>query len=272
MLIRIGDFECTEVWDGVFYKKLSGYPAVTDWEIRTIAEFIAYEERHGRACPIECDDPQTLRTILAALIHREDYLDVPRPALITECTACPVRRGCVTEWVCHTTSAENAMSILRCGEIRSACRARGLPAGVLMQEARNAARDPADYFDYVMLAWGNCQAGDRLVMERSLGRFPDERDLSDGFRPGVRFYFRYDRLAEHPGAVFDGVLPMKVRDGIVLTDWVDFIVIPAHLRAMLSPCVPAALRERVIFVDHDCRDIWEWSEKVYRLIEAAGER
>ena len=45
MLIKIGDFDCTEVWDGVFYKKLSHYPKVSDWEIRTIVEFIEYEEK-----------------------------------------------------------------------------------------------------------------------------------------------------------------------------------------------------------------------------------
>ena len=42
MLIQIGDFDYTEVWDGVFYKKLSNYPKVSDWEIRTIIEFIEY--------------------------------------------------------------------------------------------------------------------------------------------------------------------------------------------------------------------------------------
>ena len=36
MLIKIGDFECTEVWDGVFYKKLSNYPQISEWKIRTI--------------------------------------------------------------------------------------------------------------------------------------------------------------------------------------------------------------------------------------------
>ena len=50
MLIRIGDFEFTEVWDGVLYKKLSNYPQITDWEIRTIIEFIEYENRYGREC------------------------------------------------------------------------------------------------------------------------------------------------------------------------------------------------------------------------------
>ena len=44
-----------------------------------------------------------------------------------------------------------------------------------------------------MFAWGNCQAGDRLVMERKLGRFPNEEDLSVHFSPGVRFYFEYEK-------------------------------------------------------------------------------
>ena len=30
MQIKIGNFEFTEVWDNVLYKKLSHYPAVTD--------------------------------------------------------------------------------------------------------------------------------------------------------------------------------------------------------------------------------------------------
>ena len=44
MLIRIGQFEITECWDGVFYKKLSQYPQITAWEIQTVLDFISYEE------------------------------------------------------------------------------------------------------------------------------------------------------------------------------------------------------------------------------------
>ena len=29
MLIKIGEFDCTECWDGVFYKKLANYPYIT---------------------------------------------------------------------------------------------------------------------------------------------------------------------------------------------------------------------------------------------------
>ena len=136
-----------------------------------------------------------------------------------------------------------------------------------MAESRNAANDPADYFEYIMLAWGNCQAGDRLVMERKLGRFPDESDLSVHFTPGVRFYFRYEDLVEHPGCTFDGVLPMKIKDEIIVKDWLYAMIIPEELREIIEPAVPEELADRVIYVANDGEDIWDWSEKVYRLIE-----
>ena len=74
MLIKIGDFDCTEVCDGLFYKKLSNYPQVSDWEIRTIIEFIEYEKSHGRKCDIECDDESTLQSIIYGIKHKVDYL------------------------------------------------------------------------------------------------------------------------------------------------------------------------------------------------------
>ena len=267
MLIKIGGFEFTHVWDGVLYKNLSGFPAVSDWEKRNLIEFVEYEASHGRDCTIECENPDTLARIHEALENRERYRNVPRPALLTECTACPYRKGCVTKFVCHTTSPENAVKILECGSLLSALKARKVSVEELMAESRNAAKDPADYFRYVMLAWGNCQAGDRLVMERKLGRFPDERDLSVDFTPGVRFYFRYEKLAEHPGRVFDGVLPMKIKDEIVLKDWLDTMVVPVGV----TLDVPEYLKDRTVYVENDCRDIWEWSEKVYRLIEKKEE-
>lgn len=267
MQIRIGGFEFTEVWDGVLYKNLSAYPNITPWELRTIIEFSEYEKCHGRECTVECEDRELLGTIQAALREPEAYRHVPRPALLTECTACPSRKGCVTDFVCHTTPPENAVKILKSGKLLSAVRARNLPVEVLMAESRNAARDPADYFEYVMLAWGNCQAGDRLVMERKLGRAPNETDLRADFTPGVRFYFRYEDLARHPGRVFDGVLPMKIKDEIILKDWLYAMVIPTALRGELDHRIPEDLRSRVIYIENDCRDIWDWSEKVYRAIE-----
>ena len=119
-----------------------------------------------------------------------------------------------------------------------------------------------------MLSWGNCQAGDRLVMERALERFPNEEDLSVYFNPGVRFYFKYEQLINHPNAVCDGMLPVKIKDEINLIDWVYKIVIPMKLRDTLELYIPSGLKEKIIYIENDCKDIWDWSEKVYKIIES----
>ncbi len=267
MKITIGDFEYSEVWDGVFYKKLSKYPQISDWELRNIIEFMNYEKMQGRACNIECENPELLADIQKRMMEKEQLLQVERPKRITECTACPVRRGCETKFVCHTTSLENAISILKCGSLLSAVKARQKSAEELSREDRNAAKDPQDYFEYIMFTWGNCQAGDRLVMERNLGRFPNEKDLSLHFIPGIRFYFLYDNLKNHPGCTFDGVLPFKIKDELVLSEWLFAMVIPEVYKEKIHPSIPDDLKNRVIYVQNDCKDIWEWSEKVYTIIE-----
>ena len=272
MLIKIGDFEYSQVWDGVFYKRLSNYPQISDWEIRTIIEFVEYEKRYSRECKIECEDRDVLNLINESFINKEKYLSTSRPKLLTECTACPYRKGCVTDYVCHTTSLDNAKKIFECGKLLSALNARKVSVEELMSEKRNAANDPADYFEYIMFAWGNCQAGDRLVMERKLGRFPNDEDLSVNFTPGVRFYFRYDELLKHPNAVSDGVLPMKVKDEIIISDWVYKIVIPMKLKNDLALYIPSYLNDKIIYIENDCKDIWDWSEKIYKIIEDSPNR
>ncbi len=254
MRIEFGDFEFTECWDGVLYKKLSGYPEMTDWEIQTIIDFINYEKANGRECELVGDE-SILASVRAAIEggikHR-----VPVPQKITECTACPTYKGCMTDLVCHTSLIENAIKILKCGSLLSP---------VLARKTRNAANDPEDYFDYIMFAWGNCQAGDRLVMERKLGRFPDETDLSVGFTPGVRFFFKYADIVKHPNAVFEGVLPLKIKDEVVLADWIHAIIVPQKERDAIGPYVPENLKNKIYYIENDCADIWEWSEKVYEV-------
>ena len=267
MLIKIGDFECTEVWDGVFYKALSNYPYITKWEIKNILDFMEYEKSHGRECRIECEDQSIIDYISNAIQNPAEYKNISRPNLITECRACPYRKGCETEFVCHTTSVENAARIFESGKLLSAVKARGIPAEQLMMESRNAAHDPADFFDYIMFAWGNCQAGDRLVMERKLNRSPNGEDLSINFTPGIRFYFRYDEIIKHPNAIIDGFLPLKIKDELNLSEWVYAIIIPAMYKSHLESAISNSLKDKIIYVENDCKDIWDWSEKVYSIIE-----
>lgn len=271
MLIKIRSNDCSEVWDGIFYKKLSDYPKISDWEVRTIIEFIDYEKKYGRTCSIECDDKNLLKKINEKISVKEKYLSTSRPKLLTECTACPIRKGCDTKFVCHTTSLENAVEIFECGKLLSALKSRKISVEELMVEGRNAANDPADYFEYIMFAWGNCQAGDRLVMERALKRFPTEEDLSINFNPGIRFYFKYDELVTHPNVTFDGVLPMKIKDELVLSDWVYKIVIPQKLKSQIEKHIPQNLFNKIIYIENDCKDIWEWSEKVFSIVERLGD-
>ena len=112
MLIKIGSFDISECWDGIFYKKLSKYPNITDWEIQTVLEFIQYEEENGRSCMIEAED-RILQKI-------EEYKQsgacrIDPPETIMECVACPKYKGCMTDLVCHTSPIENAVKIMDCG-------------------------------------------------------------------------------------------------------------------------------------------------------------
>ncbi len=104
-------------------------------------------------------------------------------------------------------------------------------------------------------------------MERKLGRFPDEKDLSQGFTPGVRFFFRYNDIVRHPNATFDGVLPLKIKNEVILKDWVYAIIIPAIYRNTIAQYIPANLKKRVHFIENDCKNIWDWSEKVYEFVK-----
>ena len=87
MIIKVGDFEFTEVWDGILYKKLSNYPEISNWEMRTLIEFADYEAKYGRECVIECDEKALLNKISEEMKNKSTYSLISRPSLITECTA-----------------------------------------------------------------------------------------------------------------------------------------------------------------------------------------
>lgn len=267
MKINIGKHEFTELWDKVLYKSLSDYPNVSDNEIKDIIDFIDYEKKYGRETDIIADNENILEYVNKEIRNKEKYKNVKRPKKITECTACPVRKGCMTDFVCHTTSIENSVKIFKSGTLLSAINARKLPVETLIKEKRNAANDPADFFHYIMFAWGNCQAGDRLVMERKLNRNPTEDDLSVNFTPGIRFYFNYEELEKHPKAVHDGFLPIKVEDEVVLKDYVFAVIIPKEYEKTFSFIIPDNIKNKTYFIENDCKDIWEWSEKVYSFVE-----
>ena len=87
------------------------------------------------------------------------------------------------------------------------------------------------------------------------------------FTPGVRFFFKYDKIISHPNTTFEGVLPLKIKEEIILSDWVDTIIIPSVEREAFETIIPHELESRIFFLDNDCKDIWSWSEKVYEFVK-----
>lgn len=267
MIINLDKHDFSIMWHGVYFKALSDYPSITDWEMKSIIDFIEYERSKGRETSIEANDVALLNKIHEEIEKADTYSDVERPNFISECTACK-QKGCLTDYICHVASLENAKKIIESGSLLSALKARSASINELIAENRNAAKDPKDFFEYIMFSWGNCQAGDRLVMERALERMPSQDDLSINFKPGVRFYFKYDKLREHPGYTSDGYHALKIKDEVTLEDYVESIIIPEDYQNDFADLIPDSLSKKVFYLKNDCEDIWEWSTKVYNFVSA----
>ncbi|MBN2076561.1 MAG: hypothetical protein JW762_13515 [Dehalococcoidales bacterium] len=261
------------------------YPNPTDWELQHLIEFFLYEITHGRNVALWCRDDRINNQIIESIdrfFSRGNFnlsefikqkLDTQAersgkiPEKLTHCKSC-IEKGCMTRLVCHVTSVADAENILRTGEILSASNARGKSGEELALESRNATGDPPDYLDYVMFTFGNCTAGDRLVMERALGRSPSQEELNEEFEPGVRFYFRYNDLIKHPGFRSDGYHYCKIRDSVQLDDNLLVIVAPESTRYILINVVLAGLKEKLVFVDEtEYPDILAWSHRAYKMAE-----
>jgi len=213
------------IWDGVYEYPLSDYPRITPWELKKLLAFIDYEKQHGRHTEFECEDETILQAISHALASPETVQGASLPEKITECTYCNYG-GCLTTFICHTSTIESAKSIFTSGKLLSAVKVHGKTGEELAAKQLSATydpQDPADYFEYIMFAWGNCQAGDNLVMQREMmrkfDRLPTADDLENALEPGVRFYFKYEDILRHPYYVFDGYHPAKVKDELLLADY-----------------------------------------------------
>lgn len=267
LIVNIANHGGSIVWEGIYYFALSDYPNISDWELRNLILFLEYEKQNNRQTEIICEDKNILQAVNHAIENPSSFLSKPKPNIITNtaCKSCKYK-GCLTDYICHTSSIEDAQSILKCGKILSAVKARNKTGLELSKEPRNAAKDTPDYFDYVMFAWGNCIAGDSLVMERMLGRFPNDYEFSVGFKPGVRFYFKYEDIINHKGYANDGHHPAKIKDELLLSDYLYCCIIPESSKTEFENIIPSNLADRVFYIQNDCKDIWEWTEKVYNSL------
>ena len=268
MTVNIANHGCTIIWNNVYYFALSDYPNISDWELKKLILFIDYEKINKRETNIICENNEIMKSIDYAMKNPNQFLSVNIPKKITECTYCN-QKGCLTDFFCHTASVENAKLIFNCGKLLSAVRARKMSGIELAKEPGNAANDPPDYFEYIMFSWGNCQAGDRLVMERMLGREPNEVDLSTEFKPGVRFYFEYDSIAKHKNYINDGYHPAKIKNELILSDNLYCGIIPEQYKTDFMDIIPINIIDKVYYIENNCKNICDWSEKVYNFIQKA---
>ena len=265
------------MWDGVYYFALSDYPRVTPWELKKLLMFMDYEKRHGRQTEIVCENRDILAAVKNAVANPEAVEDAELPSKITECTACK-QHGCLTRFVCHTAEIENAKKILSSGKLLSALKASGRSVDELISDIRNAAGDPPDFFEYIMFAWGNCIAGDRLVTERGFvkkhGRLPNQAELDNDNKinliTGIRFYFRYVDIIKHPGFVFDGYHPAKVKDELVLSEYLYACIVPEQYKTELVDLITTEISNWIYFLTQDGLGILDWTERVYNFVERLG--
>ena len=271
MTINIANHGGPIIWEGVYDFALSDYPNISNWELKKLTKCIEYEKNHNRETKIVCENKDILKAVNHAIANPELYLSTPKPNIITynACTECR-HKGCLTGYLCHATGIESAKSIFKRGKLLSTARVRNMTGEELAAEREASPfkgfNDPPDYYDYIMFSWGNCFIGDKIVMEKLLGRYPDEHDLSAGFKPGVRFYFTYDAIANHKNVAEDGSHPAKIKDELLLLDYLHCCIIPADNKAGFECIVPANLTDRVFYIENDCKDIWEWSEKAYASV------
>ena len=204
----------------------------------------------------------------SAFANPSSVLLTTKPSIIpvSACMSCK-KGGCVTDFLCRTTEIRFVESIFKCGRLLSAVRSRSKTGKELSEEPRNAAKDTSDYFDYVMFTWGNCFAGDSLVLERSLGGAnPSKHFSGENFKPGVRYYFKYEDILNHKDYANDGHHPAKIKNEISLFDYLHCCIIPASHKLTFENVVPSILADRVFYIENDGTDIWEWSDKAYDFV------
>ena len=150
MKVKICKNDFSLQWQGTYYLALVDYPEIKKWELEKIAKFVAYEKMYNRKTQIECENP-VLQSLVCQYLDNRKVIYPFTPRDRKEAGTFNVYGECVTsDYLSHTCTVETAKEILKSGKLLSATKAFGLAGKQLMNDKRNAADDPADYFDYVM--------------------------------------------------------------------------------------------------------------------------
>lgn len=254
MILNISNQNLTVIKNGIYHFELSDYPRIKDYELNNIITFISYEKKHGRQTEVICEDSNVLSVINNAVAHFDGTENILQLA--------------GNEFVYHATNIEATKQILASGKLLSAVKVYGKTGEELAFERYESSDglfyDPADYFEFIMFCEGDTPIGDYVVLSDN---FPNEEDLVNGnFNAGVRFYFRYEDIIRHPEHTFDGYHAIKVKDEIVLSDYLYTCIVPEQYKNEIENYVSSELAARVHYLSQKGLGLSDWNEKVYDFV------
>ena len=253
MILNIAKYDTIRgIENGVYYFNLPNYPHISVMELKIAVAFVMYERSYNRQTEIVCDDEKIKMAVINAVANPHSI----EPFILSE----------TTEFVYHATGFSGAQKILSCGKLLSAVKVYGKTGETLSNERKDTPwDDPADYFEYIMFCNGDDMTGDYVVLSEN---FPNEVDLEKGnFDAGVRFYIRSADIMRHPGNVFDGYHPTKVKDEIVLSEYLYACIVPEQYREKLDKLILPELASKVNYLSQKGLKLSEWNDKVYDFIK-----
>lgn len=252
MVLNIAKHESVRgIEGGVYFFDLPCYPHISLSELKSAVAFILYEKSYNRETKIVCDDEQLLATVKNAVANAHTM----EPFILSD----------ETEFVYHATDLNGAQQILSSGKLFSAVNVYGKTGKQLAYDKRNSLwNDPADYFDYIMFCNGDDMTGDYVVLSEN---FPNEADLEKGnYDAGVRFYIRSEDIIRHPGYVFDGYHPAKVKDEIILAEYLFACIVPEQYSLKLADFVSHELTAKVHYLSQKHISLSEWNNNVISFV------
>lgn len=253
MILEISNENVTKLKNGKYHVVLADYPRIQDWELNGIQAFISYEKAQGQQLEIICADNDILSLVndLANKLDGTEYI--------------PPIEEAIEEFVYHATNAIAAQKILSSDRLLSATKAYDKTREELALERREIGwEDPVDFYEYVMFGWGTHLVGDYVVLSEE---FPKEEDFLKGnFDAGIRFYIKYEDMIKHEGHIFDGYHPIKVKDEIILSEYLYACIVPEQYRNQIENYIPQVLVNRVYYLPQRGLTLQEWNDKVVNFI------
>ncbi len=237
---------------GVYYFNLPDYPNISMEELKIAVAFVLYEKSHNRQTEIVCDDVKIIDTIKNAVANPNSI----EPFILSD----------TTDFVYHATGLDGARKILSTGKLLSAVRVHGKTGKELSNERKDTLwNDPADFYEYIMFCNGNDMTGDWVVLSECL---PSEENLVTGnFNAGVRFYIHSKDIMRHPGNLFDGFHPTKVKDEIILSEYLFACIVPEQYKSKIDNIVLPELKSKVYYLPQKGLHISDWNKRVYDFLE-----